>query len=1048
MLLYYAQPQSSSWVGNQLPSSPIVVTNTSAIAAVTDCAVRCLTIYPACEAVGTTITGTTSTTWTCTLWSMIQLPSTQSSSTGYQQDTTGSITMYVGRATPQVPPSTWSYSQLPSVPLMAPARGWNSYQRYLWYVTEAQIRANALYVANNLLSSGYRYIVIDYYWFMSNSLYLTLDVNGHPLPDPSRFPSATGTTGFTTLAAYIHSLGLLFGVHLMPGISVSVNAAALGLTTTGSPINFDTNGYVTNPFIFLDPTNPANQVWMNGWIQLLASWGVDYIKVDGIPNNPTQVSMYTTAILASSNPNMIFSVSYGPGSYYETFRLISNNVNSYRIGSDNWDIWSYMTAAVDIGVFGAGTYHGLPSINGLSYPDMDMLPFGKITNIDAVPNLHQFINLTTTSPFPTTMSRLSMIQQRTEFVLWCMFHSPLFYGGDLTQPDAPSLSIITDPNLLYIHQHGYNLTVLSKPSNDAYMVMQQVDSITGNTIVSYHNLNSVTTISDTIGSPFYQWCTFYDIINNITISNTYSYSFSLVQYDSIAVIISNCSSSTVSSNNNPTWTVWPYVTPSPPPSSSSFSIPPQVLSAYQMNLLLDPVTMYWPMNETTGTIVYDYSGHGNTGAYYGTPTLGISGVVGFIGETSVSFPGSSGNSIGASYATSAPSTFSVSICFRTKAITGGELVGFGNSQVGESTVYVAALYVNNTGYVIYIMNSGGTLITLSSLHSYNDGNNHYVVITQNTTNIVMYVDAVIQSSSTGAFSITPVSGGGFWRVGGDSMQFWATDSSSYYLQGTIGEFLLYPFAMNSTRVTSIYYLMNSTTYNQLMLAAQPLFYWLLNDAPGSSVVVDNSSNSHPGLYITDTNTISFQQPGLIPSNNKSIYFSLDTSLTGGSHLSSSSSWSTPTVFTITMWFKTTTTAGGELFGFGNNQNGDSSIYVIAAIMTNQGTIVYIVNNNGVLQSLATSKTYNDGLPHYLVLTMSTNQMQLFVDVNSTIVSSPVSAISIVQITGYYRFGGDSFQYWVNNRLADDYYINSYLGPIAVFPTVLPQSFIGVQYSAR
>ena len=43
--------------------------------------------------------------------------------------------------------------------------GWNSYDYYDTTVNEAQVRANADYMAANLKEFGWQYVVIDIEWF-------------------------------------------------------------------------------------------------------------------------------------------------------------------------------------------------------------------------------------------------------------------------------------------------------------------------------------------------------------------------------------------------------------------------------------------------------------------------------------------------------------------------------------------------------------------------------------------------------------------------------------------------------------------------------------------------------------------------------------------------------------------------------------------------------------------------------------------------------------------------------------------------------------------
>ena len=46
-----------------------------------------------------------------------------------------------------------------------PTMGWNSYNCFGGNVTEAEVKANADYMANNLKQYGWEYIVVDFLWF-------------------------------------------------------------------------------------------------------------------------------------------------------------------------------------------------------------------------------------------------------------------------------------------------------------------------------------------------------------------------------------------------------------------------------------------------------------------------------------------------------------------------------------------------------------------------------------------------------------------------------------------------------------------------------------------------------------------------------------------------------------------------------------------------------------------------------------------------------------------------------------------------------------------
>src|SRR5215831_16552392 len=111
-------------------------------------------------------------------------------------------------------------------PADRPPMGWNSWDAYGTTVTEAEVKANADYMAKHLKQVGWQYIVVDIQWsdpdarahgYRQNAA-LAMDANGRLIPAENRFPSSAGGRGFRPLADYVHALGLKFGIHIMRGI--------------------------------------------------------------------------------------------------------------------------------------------------------------------------------------------------------------------------------------------------------------------------------------------------------------------------------------------------------------------------------------------------------------------------------------------------------------------------------------------------------------------------------------------------------------------------------------------------------------------------------------------------------------------------------------------------------------------------------------------------------------------------------------------------------------------------------------------------------------
>jgi alpha-galactosidase len=95
-----------------------------------------------------------------------------------------------------------------------PPMGWNSYDAYCGDVNEQEFKANADYMAKHLAKFGWKYVVVDYYWYFlhpgtedfqkQEQLELAMDKYGRLLPAENRFPSAAGGKGFKPLADYVH----------------------------------------------------------------------------------------------------------------------------------------------------------------------------------------------------------------------------------------------------------------------------------------------------------------------------------------------------------------------------------------------------------------------------------------------------------------------------------------------------------------------------------------------------------------------------------------------------------------------------------------------------------------------------------------------------------------------------------------------------------------------------------------------------------------------------------------------------------------------------
>ena len=329
-----------------------------------------------------------------------------------------------------------------------PPMGWNSYDSYGGDVNEQQVKANARYMADHLAMYGWKYIVVDYYWYYPGGKVKgapVMDAYGRLLPATNRFPSAAGGKGFKPLADYVHSLGLKFGIHIMRGIpraAVEENLPILGTHAHAKDIaNVLNTCSWSKAMDGVDVSKPAGQAYYNSLAKLYASWDVDVVKADDMSraSNPygevyhaPEIEALRKALTSSGRP-MVLSLSPGPTPLCDAAN-VQRYSQMWRISNDMWDNWPELRDQ-----FGYCRLWA-PYIGPNHWPDADMLPLGLL-------RLRGF------SDGPR-LTRLTHDEQITMMTLWCIFRSPLMIGGDLPTMGPFTLSLLTNQEVLAVDQHS------------------------------------------------------------------------------------------------------------------------------------------------------------------------------------------------------------------------------------------------------------------------------------------------------------------------------------------------------------------------------------------------------------------------------------------------------------------------------------------------------------------------------------------------------------------------------------------------------------------
>ena len=330
-----------------------------------------------------------------------------------------------------------------------PPLGWNSWDCFGPTVVENEVKANADYMAKYLKPFGWEYIVVDIRWYIendkahgyneTNAIY-EMDEYGRLLPSPVRFPSAVNGKGFKPLAAYIHSKGLKFGIHIMRGIpkeAVKKNTPVLGTLVHASDIyNTDRLCKWLGDMYSVDYKKPGAQEYYNSIFDLYASWGLDFIKVDDLsaPYHLEEVEMINKAILRTGR-KIVFSTS--PGETPVTNAVhIQTHANMWRIVNDFWDSWTPLKDHFEV------CDRWSPYIGDGHFPDADMLPMGRI-GIRAENGDNR-------------MTKFTADEQYTMMTLFSIFRSPLMFGGNLPDNDPFTLSLLTNRDVLNVNKYSKN----------------------------------------------------------------------------------------------------------------------------------------------------------------------------------------------------------------------------------------------------------------------------------------------------------------------------------------------------------------------------------------------------------------------------------------------------------------------------------------------------------------------------------------------------------------------------------------------------------------
>jgi hypothetical protein len=195
----------------------------------------------------------------------------------------------------------------------------------------------------------------------------------------------------------------------------------------------------------VDMSKPGAQEYYNSVFALLASWDLDFVKVDDLAGHEPEIEAVRKAIDKSGRP-MVFSIS-PHGSTVARGEFVSTNANMWRISDDFWDNWRAL-------------YAQFPRINSWTpfrgpghWPDADMIPFGNVRSWEA-----------------NGWTHFTHDEHYTLMSLWSISRSPLILGGNLPKNDDFTLSVLTNDEVLAVNQNSANNHQLFNTNNEVAWV--------------------------------------------------------------------------------------------------------------------------------------------------------------------------------------------------------------------------------------------------------------------------------------------------------------------------------------------------------------------------------------------------------------------------------------------------------------------------------------------------------------------------------------------------------------------------------------------------
>jgi len=345
---------------------------------------------------------------------------------------------------------------------LTPPLGWNSWYCHSELISEQAVRSTAkAMVESGLVEHGWTYINIDDCW---------QGERGGPfgaIQPNARF------SNMQLLCEDLHTMGLKVGIYSTPWIGTY--AGFIGGSAPNAAADYSAYYLPSEermqPHQFFGRYPGSIDMGLNRvghWLfdkdaRQWAAWGIDYVKVDWKPNDvPTTKRI--AADLRSCGRDIVLSLSNAAP--LENVNELSRLAHCWRTTGDIRDSWGSIKQIAEKQQ--AWQPHTRPG----HWNDMDMLQLGNL----GIPNKqNREFN-------PTNLTR---DEQQFHMSLWCLLQSPLLLSCDIATLDEFTLGLLTNDELLAIHQDALGKPARYLAQPEGYAWVKQLEN--GDTAIGFFN---------------------------------------------------------------------------------------------------------------------------------------------------------------------------------------------------------------------------------------------------------------------------------------------------------------------------------------------------------------------------------------------------------------------------------------------------------------------------------------------------------------------------------------------------------------------------------